>query len=485
MEKIDILIILVNLTLSIFLGIKFRGRQTDSRDYFSGGGSFDGGMGRILVGLSIAATLFSGISFLAYPSISYVNGFSVYTAILAVVPAYMLFRFWFVNRYLSCGYTQPYEGVEAYLGPRVRLLVSFTYILFRIGWLGTLIYVPTLAILASTGWSSSLFWPVVLVVGFTCTIYTAFGGLRGVVLTDALQFCIILVGVAATLYILGERLFDSGVALGPVIRANQERLNFDFSLNLFDDFSFWTVLIGLSMVNCATYMGDAMTLQRYMAIGKANYALRSFTINIIAAVSIILLLVTLGNGIFLYYCLYPDPVRPEVHDNILPYFCATELPAGISGLFISSILAATMSSITSGINTLSGTVMLDFGGHLGLKRLTWSPLFQARAITLLIGVLATLVSGLVAELGSIWVIVQTLGGLLLGPIFGIVAISTLRIRVNEPLIFSGTLLGVVAGFLVSMSEISAVLITVVTFGVTATVPLLLHFLIYFGKSRNA
>lgn len=45
---------------------------------------------------------------------------------------------------------------------------------------------------------------------------------------------------------------------------------------------------------------------------------------------------------------------------MLPYFVAAVLPVGISGLFIAALFAATMSSVDSGINSLSAVCIVDF-----------------------------------------------------------------------------------------------------------------------------
>ncbi len=58
------MIIAVYLVGTIFVGILFRGRQSDAEDYFTASGRMGSSFNSLLVGLSLAATLFSGISFI-------------------------------------------------------------------------------------------------------------------------------------------------------------------------------------------------------------------------------------------------------------------------------------------------------------------------------------------------------------------------------------------------------------------------------------
>src|SRR5690606_25220440 len=62
-------------------------------------------------------------------------------------------------------------------------------------------------------------------------------------------------------------------------------------------------------------------------------------------------------------------------DRIFPYFLSHYLPAGVSGLVVAAALAAAMSSVDSGVNSITAVVMSDF-----LQRFGWQPRTEPGAL---------------------------------------------------------------------------------------------------------
>src|SRR5688572_12765292 len=150
----------------VIIGLLASGRQKDVDDYFTAGGSMRGWFGNILVGLSIAATLFSGISFIFYPAVVYSGGLVLFVGVTFVcMPVTYLVLRWFLPRYLGHGGTHPYGIIESTYGASSRTTASVLYMLMRIGWLAALIYAPTLAIMAAARLDPVWFWPCVLITG--------------------------------------------------------------------------------------------------------------------------------------------------------------------------------------------------------------------------------------------------------------------------------------------------------------------------------
>jgi len=116
LSTVDTAIIIVYLAAMIAVGLATRGRQQDVDDYFIAGGQLRGWFGSILVGFSIAATLFSGISFIFYPSVMYSGGIVLLLGVVTVcMPAAYLVLRWFLPRYLGQSITHPYESIEILL----------------------------------------------------------------------------------------------------------------------------------------------------------------------------------------------------------------------------------------------------------------------------------------------------------------------------------------------------------------------------------
>ena len=115
---------------------------------------------------------------------------------------------------------------------------------------------------------------------------------------------------------------------------------------------------------------------------------------------VLTLLVLVGLAMAVWYGTTPGAMTPSKADDAFPRFVAAQLPPGASGLIFAAILAATMSSMTSGTNALAGTITLDFFQRLcpdsKMNRLKF-----ARTMTLVIGLIATGAAGLVSKLGAI------------------------------------------------------------------------------------
>ena len=453
---VDTAIIGFYLIGTIAVGLASRGRQRDADDYFTAGGGMSNWFGSVLVGLSVAATLFSGISFLAYPAVIYNGGLVLFIGVtLVCMPVAFFVLRWFLPRYLRRGVTHPYDTIEQRFGGSARMTASIMYILMRIGWMAALIYAPTLVVMAAAGLSPQWFWPCVLTIGLASTLYTVFGGIRGVIVTDAIQFVVIALGIALT---ISYALVKLPVPLGEAIASLREadRLNaLPLSTNPTAGLTVWTVAIGVTVANLANYIGDQMSLQRYLATGQTRSALRAFTINVGGVILVLLLLTGVGLALFAFYHYVPDPRLPEATDKIFPHFIATQLPVGVSGLLLAAILAATMSSMTSGINALAATVTLDLMPRISHPLSATSQLKFARACSLVVGVVSTVLAGVVHRLGTLFDLTQIILGVFAGPLLVVVLLSVTRLRPSGTGMIIGLIGGCVAGWAVALSPVAA------------------------------
>ena len=339
---VDIAIIVVYLAATVTTGILCRGKQEDADDYFTAKGTMGGFFSSIMVGLSIAASLFSGISFLAYPSVAYANGIGILLGLLDFFIAWLILIYWFLPRYLnSHGLQHPYDIIEKRFGPRIRTLAAAMYVLLRVCWMAALIYAPTIAIMAAAGLEGlKWFWAIVLIIGFASTVYTTLGGIRGIIVTDALQFMVIASGVTFTIIIILCRMPASFSDVWSFLQENNHLKLLDFSTDPTKLITVWTILIGVNIANFGVYMADQMTLQRYLAAGSIKAVSRSFLANTIGAIVVLTLLSGVGLTLFAWYHFCPDENIPAQVDKIFPYFVATQLPLGVAGLILAAILAA-------------------------------------------------------------------------------------------------------------------------------------------------
>lgn len=124
-------------------------------------------------------------------------------------------------------------------------------------------------------------------------------------------------------------------------------------------------------------------------------------------------------------------VNRKAQDEFMPRFLTDKLGVGIAGLILAALFAASMSSMDSGLNSISTLVITDFHRRWGWGR-KWlakrvgkeagelteeDELRLARPLVLVIGVLATLFSMTLGHVGNIFdimiAIINTFGGPLL------------------------------------------------------------------------
>lgn len=451
---LDITIVVVYLLATVGIGLACRGKQQNDDDYFTAGGGFTQLFGALMVGLSIAATFFSGISMLAYPSVAYKSGPAIALAALSLPLSGIPVLVWFLPKFLERSGREPYGLIEQEFGYATRAVASTMFILLRLGWMGTLIYAPTAALMAGFRLDAVWFWPIILTIGLSSTIYSVWGGLRGVIVTDAIQFMVLILGI---LWPIGYVLTHLPISLTAYMSemetaGNWTMLNMSFDLT--EKRTLWSLMAGLLVANFGMYMADQMSLQRYLASGTLRSARNAFITNLIGVTVVLLLLTTLGIAMAAWYS-QASQLAPENIDDVFPRFVATVLPPGAAGLIFAAILAATMSSMTSGINSLAAAISLDFARHFRHDRTPEQSLRFARRLSLAIGLAATGTAGIVSRLGSIFDIAQSVIGVFLGPLFICMALAVFQVRVGRTAMISGMVAGAVAGWGIILSPLDS------------------------------
>ena len=466
MTLIDWIIITVYMVGIVAVGIAYRGRQENIRDYFTAQEGFGGMIGTVMVGLSLGATLFSGLSFVAFPSVMYTYGVTVLTALVGYPAAYFILRFWFLPRYLAKAQNSPYEIIETRFGKPTRVTASIMFVLLRLCWMAALIYAPVVVIMACCGLDRSWLWPLILGIGLSSTLYTAVGGIRGVIITDAIQFMLIMAVLLVTVvYIFWKIPMSLGEVTG-YLQANTGLLELNWSLDPTLTMTVWGMAIGGTVQNMSSFTADQMSLQRYLASGSVKSASSAFGTSMITTTLVLLMLAAVGIALGAWYSIHPDPSLPTDADKVFPYFVATQLPRGFMGIIIAAILAATMSSITSGINALSGSLLNDFSAlsdRIEPKRL----LGWARRTSIAVGLLATLVSGFVDQMGSLFDIMNAFYGIFLGPLLGCMFCTVSTIKVQGRAMIVGMVAGCLFGICVASSSLASLWVSLYSAILTA------------------
>lgn len=438
---INSLVIAIYFGILVWMGWFFSKRQKNINDYFRGGKQLPWW----LVGLSIFGTALSAITFMAIPAKAYATDWSyiiINAGIIAVAP---LIIFLCIPFYRKLDITTAYEYLEQRFNVAARLVASASFILFQIGRMGVVLFLPAIALNVVTGIDIYL---CIGLMGIFSLIYTMLGGIEAVIWTDALQVVVLLGGA-----ILAVILISVGVEGGvfEIISKGMADSKFhlgDMSTDLQNP-TLLTLVIAALFVNLTTYGTDQTMVQRYVTTKTEKMAGKSLWTNAILTIPGSLIFFFVGTALYVFYKDNPLLVSPVVTggDSIFPWFIYTQMPPGIVGLLIAGIFAAAMSTLSSSMNSAATAYSVDMHFRFG-----WSDkingLRLARIATLVLGIAGILAGLMMAtwDIKSLWDEFQRILGLILGGIGGLFFLGLLTKRANG----TGAMVGLLGSILVQV-----------------------------------
>ena len=360
MELQDNIIVIVYLIGILVIGLFFSGKQKKSRDYFLA----DRRMSFIPVGLSVMVTAFSAINYTAFTGEVFGHGLYVLLSLpvfaivaLPVIKIFMPF-------YYSMGLYSAYEYLEKRFDARVRCLASALFIIWRLFWMATLLYVPCKVLSVVTGWTAST---LILAMGIIVSVYTAVGGIKAVMWSDVLQFLVLFgsIVISVVIAVSGIKGGFSGFlhicAEGGRLRPFYPLDPMMFSLNPNIRITLWSALIGTFIAFLTRYGADQVVVQRYLTAKSLKAAQNGFHLSYVLSIISLILLAVMGLAIYATEksqgSLGTDVALPLVYFS---RFVKYSLPTGITGLVVAGLFASTMSSLDSGINSCCTAFSRDF-----------------------------------------------------------------------------------------------------------------------------
>ncbi len=422
------------LALVFGLGLWFMRGQRTSEDYFVGSRR----MSWWAVGVSLFATAFSSISFLAYPREVVYQGFQFFVAILCIPLVITPLLWWlFVPTYVHLRVTSVYEYLEVRFNRPMRRLGTVLFACYAIGWMGSMLYAVGLIVQAVVGLTETQLTWTLIGVGLFAMLYTVLGGIQAVIWTDVLQ-TVTLGGGMAVVFLLALHHVDGGWAAVVQLGTEHGRFEmFNMELNPADRSTFYSACAFGLFMYLPGYTTSQVTAQRYVCMRSLAHARRALAIHAVAITLVCLLFFLVGAAVFAYY--QQSGGMPELpqgkQDQILPRFVITVLPhAGVIGLLVAGLFAAAMSTIDSGINSLTAVLVYDWLSGREL-RLVWS-----RLLCGLFGI-AVIGAAMVVPYLDPRVIgmITWIAGTFLGLLLGLYLLGLFVPRANAPGAFVGLL----------------------------------------------
>ena len=422
------------------LGFYFMRRNKCADDYFRGGGRLPWWA----VSISIYATMFSSITFISVPAISYGSDCRYYiiaVGILVLAPVTVKYYLPFFRR---LNLTSAYEYLEVRFNLACRLFASAAFTLFMISRTAIVTYLPAIALSAVIDIDVNL---AIVLVTVVTILYCAMGGIEAVIWSDVIQSFIMIGG---TFLIIALLVAGTDGGLAGFIDIGRQAGKFrvlDFTLD-FKAPVFWVVLISGFVANLSSYTSDQCVVQRYMTTKDEKGAAKSILFNGVLSYVNCGIFFLIGTALFTYYFSRPEclDVTMPKNDSVFPIYIASGLPIGVSGLILAAVAAATMSTLSSNLNSSATAVTSDFYARL------FKGVDERKKMRC--GQIATVVSGLLGgafalvlanmQIYSMYDQFQRFLGLLTGGLACLFFMGIFMKRVNG----MGAIIGLVANYVV-------------------------------------
>jgi solute:Na+ symporter, SSS family len=451
--NVDWIVIIVYGIGMLLVGFYFSRTNKSSDDYMLGGRK----MKSWRVGLSLFATLFSAVSYLSMPGEMIKHGPMMWCLLAAIPFVYFIVSWFFIPFIMKLKISSAYELLETRLDKKNRILASVYFLIMRFVWMSVIIYMcAEKVIVPIMGWSESTALWVSIVMGIITVIYTSAGGLRGVVLTDVVQTFILFGGSILAIILIVKQLGS----VSQIIPAEWPTywdgwVFFDSTARV----SFVTAFISTFGWFICTAGSDQMAIQRYLATRDTNAARKMYLSSLVSNVFVFFLLAVLGLAIMAFFKQNPQllPAGSSVMkdaDLLFPRFIVIGLPIGFSGLVLAGLLAAAMSSLSSGINSSCLVVINDFIIPSRNRSISESDQVKlAKIISVAIGLLIVLISLIIGNIkGNLLELTYKTINLLVGPLFVPFFMAMFINRAKPTATFWGTILSALVAILISFSK---------------------------------
>ena len=498
----DILIVVLYLAGMVAVGLWMSRGQKSTRDYFLGSRNIPWWA----VGMAIIATETSALTFIGVPAMAFgtmgrneagdlivkagTGSIDFLQIIIGYVIARVIIAIMMVPHYFKGEVYSPYQILLKSFGKTPRYLASGFFLLQGAMGAGVRIYVTAIPVMIVfrvffPGWG--IFYSILL---FTLIsiFYTSIGGIKAVVWTDVIQFCIFVLGGLYALFYVpslleggwGEMIdvgretgrltwirsgvvsmqeFQSGggEGFGAFIIANIRKI-------FGGRFNIWMGLIGATIGVMCSHGVDQLNVQRVLTCKNAREGGKALLLSAVLIFPLFLMFLMVGVALFAFYktngfnfVIPPwnplDPNKVPKADYVFPIFIISQVPTLLKGLLIAGILAAAMSSISGALSALGSVAVMDIYRVLDKNRKSEDFYFKlSRWGVVLVSIVLVVIAYLSKEAPLVFNLAFTLVGLTSGALLGAILFAMWYKRSHPA--------PVITGMIVSFLVMTAIIVSV-------------------------
>ena len=414
-------------------------KEMKGKEFFKG----DGTIPWWVTSVSIFATLLSPISFLSLAGNSYGGSWILWFAQMGMFIAIPLTIKFFLPLYSRLNLDTAYQYLEIrYNSKGLRVLGALMFIIYQIGRMSIIMYLPSVVLAQLTGISVNV---LIIVMGVIAIIYSYTGGLKSVLWTDFIQGVVLIIGVTGTLFFLISKI-NGG--FGEVMTSLTEGGKFlssndvIFDPNIFKT-SVFIIFVGAGFNTFSSYVSSQDIVQRFTTTTDIKELKKMTYGNGILSIGLATVFYLIGTCLFVFYGQNPELAQTAQQDQIFASYIAYQLPVGVTGILLAAIYAASQSTLSTGLNSVATSWTLDIQTMISKDMSFEKQTKIAQYISLGVGIVAIGVSIILAngEIKSAYEWFNSFMGLVLGVLAGIFVLGAFS--------KNATKLGAYVGFIVS------------------------------------
>ena len=349
-----------------------RRKAENTQDYFLGGNQ----MSFWVVAVSVLATSQSAATFLGGPDQGYRGDYSYVASNIGAILAAIFVAKTLVPRFYAMKATTVYELLGVRFGPAAMKSAGGMYLVGRLLASGSRLYMAAIAVamilfgnIDASSIISAAF--IMMVIGFSVTFM---GGIRSVLWSDLAQFAVYISAAIIVLYFLWSEIPASAPEIAEGLMnapdgQNKLRL-FNFDMDFSAPFAMISIVTGLVLLNIGNFGLDQDTSQRLLTCSDAKQGKRALFLSVVVAIPVVWLFVSIGQLLHIFYD-RPDLMHAGVgaavtgefdgeRITIFMHYILNEMPSGLRGLVTVGVIAAAVSTLNSGLNSMSSVIVQDF-----------------------------------------------------------------------------------------------------------------------------
>ncbi len=383
---IDVIVLLAYFALILGIGLSQRSKSGSMEGFALGNRE----IAWWAVLASILAAEISAGTFFGAPGEGYaLRNFTYIQLIVGYLLARVIVSAVFIPAYYRHGVVSIYEFLGTRFGPVTHRVSSGVFLVTRLLASGTRLWVPTMLLVllwhlmypADQLTASMEFWltgMALVFVTLATALYTAVGGIRAVIWTDVIQIIVLVCALTFSLFYLIGHIPNGWEGAKAMLTAEKDLAVWDWGIRsgvgfwenvkgvLEQEYTIWAAFLGSTFVTLATHGTDQDMVQRMLTAKNKRQSALATILSGVADVPITMIVLAIGILLYVFYQQYPDPLMPKNAEGVVssnkvfPHFVLTVMPAGLRGLVIAGVLATTMGSLSTALNSLATSYVRDF-----------------------------------------------------------------------------------------------------------------------------